>query len=1145
MDQNPVVKRLYVGGLDHTVSAAELRERFCKFGNVTDTEIVIRKDEKGKPTKTFAYISITLSEKDLRKCISVLNKTKWKGGTLQIELAKECFLHRLARERQEASVMKEKTSSNGMTNILESMKKSGVVDFRVKAVPGTEIPDHKDWVVGKFGRILPVLHMKAQHTNKIMKYDPSKYCHNLKKLDSDLNETVPVSQLTWHLEEDANIMSKKRQGQFPVYKKPPKRKMRVQDCGGLSKTELKSCSRLSTKTINIHRTELVQNRTHIVKQYKKPCVDQMFVNESCRKRSNPSESDIDTDEEIRAAIAKEKVQKVNPNIEPEDDSMEVVGENFELKYSTHWSLEKAHTMKKVCNGELRSTENKSDDDSADTDEIITVTQKSNKKKRRQESLNGSKATKEKDGRFKKGILSQTTCSNSSDLNGSTSDKLKGGKTAIPKKPNSEVVTEQSRDANKCKLENDDLYLATSGSEGDEDYETMMKDCYRLDLTLEDLERLADENAESSDDDTEGNDTDTQSKTNEFLVSRAKNIPRAPTGSPTPKKCISPEEILAAILKEESADEENPKEGNSCLKVQPFRGIGSLSEKGTIKRLTKDESDAHKSKASGDSSDLIGTDALKSTSDPQCLDSATKNPNCKLLSLRKIKSDLHRGKCIVKSDGNSDCSTLNTEDSEAETSDRSVLTETKVSTDLKSFSKKAPIEISCKGSDLSENLKNIPPKRRETLLGSATDALEKQQQDNEKRLAALQEKQKERDLQKRLIQGALAHLEIKSTNKQKHIVFDSDGESEAEVLVSTEKGSGGKLLGKEFTTKTSGKLFESSEDEPDTAEEEDDRFKIKPQFEGKAGEKLMHLQSRFGTDERFRMDSRFLESDSEPEDELKKLEIDDEEELALEKKKNLEILKNLLHINVEHPKSNKQAASARKFKDINTLRYDPTRQDHAVFERKPENTEKESKAKKKKKREETQKLPEVSKEIFYDVAVDLREVLESTKCDEKPEIIPWDKHDNVDEAIPADVGPINKDKSNKQEETSGFTFSFFAAEEETSPMKEEPYLIETIKPSKVAWQEDPRFQDSSSEDNDEPEVVETENVEETSPAAPHSNIRFFFFSQDDERLKEGPKLFCRSSNLDEDRDDWESRRQMLHEDCRKKHKDARRKVKAKH
>ncbi|XP_060095863.1 nucleolar protein 8 [Heteronotia binoei] len=1133
MDQNPVLKRLYVGGLDYTVSEAELRERFCKFGNVTDTEIVIRKDEKGKPTKTFAYISISLSEKELRKCISALNKTKWKGGTLQIELAKECFLHRLARERHEASMTKENTSSNSMTNILDSMKKSGVEDFHLKAVPGTEIPDHKDWIVGKFGRVLPVLHMKARHTNKVMKYDPSKYCHNLKKLDSDLNERVPVSQLTWHLEEEDDIMSKKQQGQIPVSKKPPKKKMRVHNCDSLSTTEFKSCYQFSSKTTNVHRTELVQNRTCIAKQYKEPSADQKFVTEFCKKKSSLSESDIDTDEEIRAVIAKEKkVKKVNPNIEPEDDSMEVVGENFEMKYSTHWSLKKAHSMKKICNEALRSTEEKSDYDSADTDEIIAVTQISNQKKRRKKALNGSKATKENEGRFKKGIFSQATCSNSPELNGSTADKLKGEKRATLKKTNSEVAPEQSRNANKCKLE--------SESEGDEDYETMMKNCYQLDLTLEDLERLAGENAASAKDDTEGRHTDTQSKTNGFSGSNTKDMSSAHTGFPTAKKCICPEEILAAILKE-SADEENPKKENSRLKVRPFRGIGSLSKIETIKKPMKDELDAHKSKSSSDSSEITDMGTLKSASDPQFMDTKTKNPNCKLISLRKTKSN--RRKCTVKMDENSSCSTLNTEDSEPDTSNRSVLTEAKVPTNLKSFPKRTPTEISCKGSDLSKNLKTISLKSRQTLLGSVTTALEKQQ-DNEKRLAALQEKQKVREQQKRLIQGALAHLEIKSTNTQKHIVFDSDGESEAEVPVSTEDRPGGKLPGKVFTTKTSGKLFESSEDESDTAEDEDDRFKIKPQFEGKAGEKLMQLQARFGTDERFRMDARFLENDSETEseDELKKLEIDEEDELTFEKKKNLEILKNLLHINVEHPKPNKQAASARKFKDINTLRYDPTRQDHAVFERKQENAEKESKAKKKKKREKAQKLPEVSKEIFYDVAMNLREVLESTKCDEKPEIIPWDKH-NVEDTIPADVGPLNKDRSNKQEESSGFTFSFFGAEEKTSPTKEEPYLAETIKPSKVAWQEDPRFQDSSSEDDDEQE--EKEYVKEMSPAAPHSNIRFFFFSQDDDRLKEGPKLFCRSSNLEDEREDWESRRQMLLEDCRKKHKDARRKVKAKH
>lgn len=581
-----------------------------------------------------------------------------------------------------------------------------------------------------------------------MKYDPSKYCHNLKKLDSDLKETVPVSRLTWHLEEDDNIMSKKRQGQFPVYKNLPKKKMRVQDCDSLNTKKLKSCCQFLSKTTNVHKAELVQNITHIAKPYKKPSVDQKFVTESNRKKSSLSESDTDTDEEIRALLAKEvEVQKDDPNVKPEDDGMQVVGANFEMKYSTHWSLKKAHSMKEVCNGVPRSTEDKSDYDSADTDEIIAVTQTSKQKKKGKEPLNGSKDTKEEHGRFKKGILLQATCSNSSELNRSGSDKWKGGKTATLKKPNSEVALEQSRDANKCTLQSDDLDLATSESEGDEDYETMMKNCYRLDLTLQDLERLADKNTESIDDDTESSDTDTQSKTNKFSVSNTKNISRARTSSHTAKKCICPEEILAAILKEESADEENPKKENSQMKVQPFRGIGSLSKIETIKKPNKGELDVRNSKSSGDSSDLAGMDIPKSVSDPQFSGSATKNP----------KSDSCRGKHTVTTDKHSGCNTLNKEDSEAGTRNGNVLTETKVSTNLKSFPKKAPTEIHCKGSNLSEGLKDSPLKSGGTVLSSVTVTLEKQQQDNEKRLAALQEQQQVREQQKRLIQGALANL----------------------------------------------------------------------------------------------------------------------------------------------------------------------------------------------------------------------------------------------------------------------------------------------------------------------------------------------------------------------------------------------------
>ncbi|KAM7092118.1 nucleolar protein 8 isoform 2-T4 [Molossus nigricans] len=140
MKGNRETKRLFVGGLGQNISEVDLQTQFSRCGEVSDVEIITRKDDQGNPQKVFAYINVRIAETDLKKWMSVLNKTKWKGGTLQIQLTKESFLHSLAQEREEAKAKKEK-STIGNTNSLE---KIGMVDFHVKAVPGTEVPGHKD-----------------------------------------------------------------------------------------------------------------------------------------------------------------------------------------------------------------------------------------------------------------------------------------------------------------------------------------------------------------------------------------------------------------------------------------------------------------------------------------------------------------------------------------------------------------------------------------------------------------------------------------------------------------------------------------------------------------------------------------------------------------------------------------------------------------------------------------------------------------------------------------------------------------------------------------------------------------------------------------------------------------------------------------
>ncbi|XP_032641755.1 nucleolar protein 8 isoform X2 [Chelonoidis abingdonii] len=1140
MEKKQVLKRLYVGGLGHTVSEAELQERFSKFGNVTDAEIVIRKDDQGNPMKTFAYINISISEADLKRCMSILNKARWKGGTLQIELAKESFLHRLAQERQEARLKKEKPCTDGKGNLLESLNKAGVVNFYMKAVPGTEVPDHKDWVVSKFGRVLPILHLKGQHKSKIMKYDPSKYCHNLRKLEQDLTDTVPISKLTWQLEDGDDSMSKNRRGEFSEIKKTPK-KMRIQSSEDLNKTPGRH---FQSKKANLTQTKVVQmsnsKSTGLSKFLQTPSVNsidkkgkELFPDKNLASNVKPnrntnsiSDTDIDSEEEIQAIMEKEKeIQKAKTNVESESGHLEVVGDNFELKYNTHWSLTNPNIMKKLsmgCNKQGKTIENDTDYDSADTDEIIAVTKTPDKNSVKTKILRDSELVKMQ---RKDNVRNETFKNNKSSdsANGSfvlSPDKLrennnkKAGHNKTAKARVSEL--QDNRVDSKSGSTSFGSEPEASESEADSNYEDMMQNCYHLDLTLPELEALATASIESSQGDIEAKQRDSQCKT-EGNISNTKCSKKTYEIASTTKTSINPEDIVAAILEgEENADDEKPIENTVSLKFQPFRGIGSLCENENFEEMSKEGSCSCKRKYNQNSSSLVDlkkksleevskpscssygkhsaprqsgcsilcsledrsvkkkqntlSNQLKKVSDSQYAEGGSEKPIWKPPSLRENNYLNSHAEDQTENRGDSeDCTTTSISGSEEESADTySVLSVTQkhIKCELEgpeSLPKKPKKDAGSKGSaskfQKNDNHEKSLHKSKEefcipTAISSESNEKEKQLQDNQKRLAALQERQKERELQKKLIQGALLKLESQSASKHKHILFDSDGESEAEVEEkSKEEVTIGNLPGKEFTSKISGKLFESSDDELDAAGE-DDRFQIKPQFEGKAGEKLMYLQSRFGTDERFRMDARFLESGSEEEEEAKKMKTDEEGELAAEKKKNLEILGSLLEINLEHPKSSKLARNTKKFKDINTLRYDPTRQDHAVFERKTDTTEKESKAKRKKKREAAEKLPEVSKEIYYDVAVDLKEVFGSTKCAaEKCEIIPWDKHDGVEESTLPDQHILRLNVGgNVEEKSSGFTFSFFGDDMNKSAVKEDRQRL-SILPRHYAYPQD--------------------------------------------------------------------------------------------
>ena len=46
------MRRLYVGGLSHTVTQKDLKDRFGKFGEVEDVELRTKRDEEGEESDT-------------------------------------------------------------------------------------------------------------------------------------------------------------------------------------------------------------------------------------------------------------------------------------------------------------------------------------------------------------------------------------------------------------------------------------------------------------------------------------------------------------------------------------------------------------------------------------------------------------------------------------------------------------------------------------------------------------------------------------------------------------------------------------------------------------------------------------------------------------------------------------------------------------------------------------------------------------------------------------------------------------------------------------------------------------------------------------------------------------------------------------
>ncbi|KAJ8046991.1 Nucleolar protein 8 [Holothuria leucospilota] len=379
--------------------------------------------------------------------------------------------------------------------------------------------------------------------------------------------------------------------------------------------------------------------------------------------------------------------------------------------------------------------------------------------------------------------------------------------------------------------------------------------------------------------------------------------------------------------------------------------------------------------------------------------------------------------------------------------------------------------------------------------------------NQKRLQAIKERQEQVKNKQKAIQAALAKVdERKQPDAKKHLRFDSESEEEPEFSEEVEEK-------KKDTSKVPSLALFADENNEESGSDED-WFQVKPQFEGEKGLELLKLQRKFGDDERFRLDERFAEEDDD-DTEDKHEEDGDDGDLETEKTKALSILENVLGNMLPSKKSTEDKKT--KFRDMGQVRFDPSREDHEKFllprqEVSETNSKPKKKRKKKKQTEGAQgiveaPLPEVSKEVFFDVKSDLTSAL------------------------------------NQSEQV---TFGFFndsEDKEETQENKEEEYFLP---PAEFVWSKQKLPYDSSESEGEaeEPETTKqsetTKHRETLSLGNPiemeHQSSRSFFFGRNDHRLKDGASQFCRPKDSPL-KDNWEEKRMQLWAATYKRHQKA--------
>ena len=358
---------------------------------------------------------------------------------------------------------------------------------------------------------------------------------------------------------------------------------------------------------------------------------------------------------------------------------------------------------------------------------------------------------------------------------------------------------------------------------------------------------------------------------------------------------------------------------------------------------------------------------------------------------------------------------------------------------------------------------------------------KKMRSNEARLQAMGNRMEELKSNKCRISASLKN---NSNSDSNHVRFDSDSDDNGDNIVQYKLNKSKDIFG-----------YDSTRPNDET---EKFRFPDKPQFEGSIGAKLFKLQQQTRNDDRFKLDERFADSNSEAENEK------DTNNFVEEKHKYFKILGDVLGKDIREKRKPR-----RQIKHV--IRFDPTLESHKkyIIPRRdtpsPEKQDSFVDVSPNQTHIETNEVPKVTRQTYYE-------------------------YDN-ETSIAALFGNTDTNPG-----TERGMFNFEIQDTEHSILSK-PYAYENIEESKVSKLVNTENHFVTNCNDSEQSIVDSEMVVKESSDSETQNLFFFHPTNSKLRNRLDNIKFCRQQDLETLNREWHEKAASLMRDCKRKHRDA--------